>query len=59
MKSPAVIVSTWPFSDGFPWDEELIRAGHRALSTHGRFEAPAPILPDEGEAISADTTEGQ
>lgn len=38
-----VAVSTWPFADGYPWDEELIRNGSRALSTHG------PVLnPLEG-----------
>ena len=36
VKSPAIILSTYPFADGFPWDEELIRSGRRALSTHGR-----------------------
>jgi hypothetical protein len=34
-KAPAVVLSTWPFADGFPWDDELIRSGHRAVSTHG------------------------
>lgn len=34
--SPAVVLSTWPFTDGFPWDDELVRSGARALSTHGR-----------------------
>jgi len=36
VKSPAVQLSSWPFADGFPWDEELIRGSRRALSTHGR-----------------------
>lgn len=35
MKSPAVQLSTYPFADGFAWDEELIRSRHRAVSTHG------------------------
>jgi len=35
-KAPAVILSTHPFADGYPWDDELIRSGHRAVSTHGR-----------------------
>lgn len=30
-----VRLSTWPFRDGFPWDEELVRGGVRALTTHG------------------------
>lgn len=33
---PRATVSTWPFRDGYPWDEELIRNTKRALSTHGR-----------------------
>ena len=28
-------LSTFPFSDGYPWDEGLCRAGRRAVSTHG------------------------
>lgn len=33
--TPAPQASTWPFADGYPWDEPLIRSGARALSTHG------------------------
>lgn len=42
--SPSVILSTWPFADGFPWDDELVRSGRRAVSTHG-YSRHAKLKP--------------
>jgi hypothetical protein len=63
MRAPYVPLSTWPFADDYPWDDELIRAGRRALSTHGPWQPTAQVKPSpgtkSGAAIRGETSGGQ
>ena len=57
VKTALSIYSTWPFADGFPWDEELVKGNRRALSTHGPTLRPEPHrarpIPDAPPKVSS------